>query len=178
MLRTGAARRCTAETETESGKSRATRNVAAAFSGLFSRAPVRGIRAEHARNDFGRAFFRPDNDETDKRGLFSPFRKRRSVFRIRKPHFRLRPDGSGTDPHARKTAAASARPGTRSGNASEPAAPSAVRRNGSGNKRDDCRIRRPHPHRNETKTGARVPLALQSGISPATDWKDNCMLSP
>lgn len=39
------------ETETESGKSRATRNVAAAFSVLFSRVPVRGIYAEHARND-------------------------------------------------------------------------------------------------------------------------------
>ena len=89
-------------------------------------------------------------------GSFSPFRKRRSVFRIRKPHFRLRPDGSGTDPHARKTAAAPARPGTRSGNASEPAAPSAVRRNGSGNKRDDCRIRRPHPRRNENR-GTRSP---------------------
>lgn len=155
MLRTGAARRCTAETETESGKSRATRNVAAAFSGLFSRAPVRGIRAEHARNDFVRAFLRPDNDETDKRGLFSPFRKSRSVFRIRKPHFRLRPNGSGTDPHARKTATP-ARPGTRSDNARSPPLhlPSAA--TAPETKKDDCRIRRPHPHRNENR-GTRSP---------------------
>ena len=98
-------------------------------------------------------------------GSFSPFRKRRSVFRIRKPHFRLRPDGFGTDSHARKTAAAPARPGTRSDNASAPETNGTT--GGSGDRT-----------RTETKTGARVPLALQSGISPATDWKDNCMLSP
>ncbi len=145
-----------AETETESGKSRATRNFAAAFSGLFPRAPVRDICAEHARNDIRPSVPSPRQRRNGQAGSFSPFRKRRSVFRIRKPHFRLRPDGFGTDSHARKTAAAPARPGTRFGNASEPAAPSAVRRNGSGNKRDDCRIRRPHPHRNGNR-GTRSP---------------------
>lgn len=165
-----------AETETESGKSRATRNVAAAFSGLFSRAPVRGIRAEHARNDFVRAFLRPDNDETDKRGLslrsenagaYSASENRISVFA---------PTGSGrirmpAKPPPHPPGPAHAPITHRSPPLHLPSAATAPETNGTTAGSGDRT-------RTETKTGARVPLALQSGISPATDWKDNCMLSP